>query len=391
MLPLAGVKVLELGAVVLAPYAAQWLADLGAEVVKVEPPTGDSTRRTGPAAEPGQAALFLSVNRNKQSVALDLKTPAGREALLALVDQADVLIHNNRPQKMRALGLDPDTLRKRNTRLVYACLHGFGEDGPYGGRPAYDDTIQGLSGLVDLVRQGTGTINYVPTIVADKTAALTAAIAIIAALYRQKATGEGSYVEVPMFESLVAFTAVEHLWGHHFEPPRGPASYARASTARRPFATSDGHICLLPYTDRHWRDLAQHDDLADLSDDPRLASIETRTAVIGALYGRLEDSVAKQTTAYWIQFCEAREIPFAPVRGLAELTEDPHLLATGFFTKLPAGDGELRFPGSPALFDGERPPINRPPRLGEHTRSALAAAGLSEAEIDALYKSGAAA
>jgi crotonobetainyl-CoA:carnitine CoA-transferase CaiB-like acyl-CoA transferase len=387
--PLAGVRVIELGSVVLAPYAAQWLGDMGAEVIKVEPPGGDSTRRTGPAPEPGRSALFLGVNRNKKSVVLDLKTDAGREALLALADRADVLVHNTRPQKMKALGLGPEALRERNPRLIYACLHGFGERGPYGGRPAYDDTIQGLCGLADLVGRRDGAPGYLPTIVADKTTGLVAAIAILAALCRQRTTDQGAYVEVPMFESMVAFTAVEHFWGRHLDPPVGEGAYPRVFTpSRRPFRTTDGYVCILPYTDRHWRDLAREGGLEDLIDDPRVATLSSRTASIAELYDRVAATVSQQPTAFWLELCERLEIPFAPVRSLAELEEDPHLIATGFFSRIDSDGAGMRFPGSPVLFDGERPTIEAPPRLGEHTRPVLRDAGLTEASIDRLVTGG---
>ncbi|MDB5425553.1 MAG: L-carnitine dehydratase/bile acid-inducible protein [Phenylobacterium sp.] len=385
-LPLAGVKVLDLGAVLMAPYAAQWLADLGADVVKVEPPAGDPTRRIGPRLEPDMAAIFLGANRNKRSVVLDLKTDAGREALLVLAGQADILLHNNRPQKMKALRLDPDTLLARNPRLVYACLHGFGEAGPYGGRPAYDDVIQGLSGLVDLMGQRAEAPAYLPTAAADKTSGLVGVIAILAALSRRDRTGEGGYVEVPMFETMVAYTAVEHLYGHHFEPPRGPASYPRVMTAeRRPFATADGYICVLPYTDQHWLSLFTACGRPEVADDPRFTGIGARTDNIGVLYAILAEVLLTRTTAEWIELLERLEVPNAPVKSLADLIEDPHLVATGFFSELEQPDGStIRHAGVPVLFDGERPPIRPPPRLGEHTREVLLEAGLSAEQVDAL-------
>lgn len=373
MQPLSGIKVLDLGTVLMAPYAGQWLADLGADVVKIEAPGGDSTRRTGPAHEEGMAAMFLGLNRNKRSVVLDLKTEAGRAALIALADEADVLLHNNRPQKMQALGLGPEVLRARNPRLVYACLHGFTEAGPYGGRPAYDDIIQGMCGLASLVGQTQGAPGYLPTVAADKTCGLVGAIAILAALTRRGATGEGGYVEVPMFETMVAFTAVEHFYGRHFSPPDGPAAYPRVMTPeRRPFATRDGHICALPYTDRHWSALFEACGRADLAEDPRFKRIEARTVNAGALYGALGAILAERTTDEWLELLGRLEIPCAPVRALEELIDDPHLKATGFFAETEAANGEtLVFPGVPVLFDGARPAVRRPPALGEHTQEVL--------------------
>lgn len=386
MLPLEGVRILDLGAVLMAPYAAQWLADFGAEVIKVEPPAGDTTRRIGPTAEPGMASVFLGANRNKKSIVLDLKTPAGREALLALADGADALLHNNRPQKMKALGLCPETLRARNPRLVYACLHGFGETGPYGGRPAYDDIIQGMCGLADLAGQRTGAPAYLPTAAADKTAGMVGAIAILSVLVRQQRTGEGAYVEVPMFEALVAYTAVEHLYGRHFDPPKGPAAYPRVMTPeRRPFATADGHICALPYTDAHWRRFFEAAGRPELADDPRFDGVAARTENIGELYAIVAEILATRTTAEWTKILDGIEAPNGPVNSLDDLIADPHLEAVGLFETLEQPDGaRLRMTGVPVLIDGGRPPVRMPPRLGEHTREVLLAAGLSPEQVEAL-------
>ena len=211
MLPLNGIRVLDLSTVVFGPYASQMLADYGADVIKIEAPEGDSTRKTGPTTESGMSAIFLGVNRGKRSVVLDLKTAPAREALLKLVDTADVLMHSIRPQKLAAIGLDPETVRTRNPRLVYVGLHGFAEDGPYGGMPAYDDIIQGMSGCAALMERQTGTPQYFPTIAGDKTCGLVAGQAILSALFHRERTGEGAYVEVPMFEAMVAFNLVEHV------------------------------------------------------------------------------------------------------------------------------------------------------------------------------------
>lgn len=386
MLPLEGVTVLDLGAVLMAPYAGQWLGDLGADVIKVEPPAGDATRRIGPRAEPDMASIYLALNRNKRGIVLDLKTPEGREALLALADRADVLLHNNRPQKMAALGLDPETVLKRNPRIVYACLHGFGEAGPYGGRPAYDDIVQGMCGLADLSGQRLGEPNYLPTAAADKTSGLVGVIAILAALNKRDRTGEGSYVEVPMFETMVGYVAVEHLYGRSFEPAKGPAAYPRMMAPdRRPYATADGHICALPYTDRHWHDFFESCGRPELAQDPRFAGIAARTENITELYQILAAIIRTRTTAEWIEILDRIEVPNGPISSLETLIDDPHLAAVDFFTMIPDADGTtLRLPGVPVLFNGERPPVRKPPQLGEHTREVLLEAGLSAEQIEAL-------
>ncbi|WP_066736884.1 CaiB/BaiF CoA-transferase family protein [Cupriavidus sp. D384] len=387
MLPLSGVRVVDLSTVVMGPYASQWLADLGAEVIKVETPDGDSTRRTGPATEDGMSAIFLGVNRSKKSVVLNLKQPAAQAALHRLLETADVFLHSMRPQKLGKLDLEPASVMARHPQLVYVSLLGFAEDGPYGGRPAYDDIIQGLCGNAALMAAQTGTVRYFPTISADKTSGLVAALSISAALAgRERNGGKGGMVEVPMFESMVAFNLVEHLYGQHFEPPRATAGYPRVlAPLRRPYQTADGYVCMMPYTDAHWRDFFQAAGRNDLAADARFTDIAARTRHIETLYEITGELVRERSTDDWLALCETLQIPVARVNDLDELVDDPHLRATGFFDQVddPAM-GTLRFPGAPVRFDGERAHATVPPRLGEHTREVLGSLGLSDAEIAAL-------
>ena len=381
-LPLSGIKVVDASVVVMGPYASQWLADLGAEVIKVEAPEGASTRHTGPALEPGMSAIFLGVNRGKRSVVIDLKKPGGTDALHALIATADVFMHSMRPQKLGALGLDPATLRARHPRLVYAGLHGFTEAGPYGGKPAYDDIIQGLSGGAALMQAQGGTARYFPTIAADKTSGLVAALSILAALLQRAQTGEGSFVEVPMFETMVAFNLVEHLYGGHFEPPLAAPGYPRVLAPwRRPYPTADGHVCMMPYTDAHWRRFFEAVGRPECAADTRFSTMAARTRHIEALYALVGEIVAPQPTQHWLDLCERLEIPAAPMHQLADLPTDPHLQATGFFETLSHAAGTLRFPGVPVRFDGARPPVQMPPRQGADTRAALREAGASDAQL----------
>lgn len=391
MPPLQGLRVLDLSSVIFGPLASQVLADYGAEVVKIEPPEGDSTRHTGPSREDGMAAIFLGANRNKKSVALDLKQPGGRDALQALVKTADVFMHSMRPQKLAALGIDPETLRARYPRLVYASLLGF-LPGPYQGRPAYDDVIQGMSGLADLMAQQTGEARYLPTIAADKTCAHVAAHAILAALWQREKSGQGALVEIPMFESMVGFNLVEHFYGQHFDPPLAPSGYPRVLAPwRRPYRTTDGHVAMMPYTDVHWQRFFQSLGQPELASDPRFSDIGQRTRHIAELLQLVSGFVERESTAYWLDLCERLEIPAAPVRRVDELMQDPHLAATGYFQTLqdPAM-GPVRFPGIPVQFERQQLPVAMPPRLGQHTRELLQAAGVQENEIQQLLVSGAA-
>jgi len=391
MLPLAGLKVIDLSSVVFGPYCAQWFADLGADVIKLEAPEGDSTRQTGPGLEPGMAALFIGCNRGKRGLVLDLKTPEGQAALDRLLETADVLLHSIRPQKLKSLGLDPDALLARHPRLVYAGLHGFGEDGPYGGLPAYDDVIQGMSGVADLMAQSTGTPRYMPTIIADKVSGLTAGIAILSAIIRRATTGKGGFVEIPMFETMVAFNFVEHFYGHHFSPPLGPLGYPRVMAPwRKPLETADGHLCMMAYTDAHWRGFFTAAGAPEHLADLRFASISTRTQHIDAIYGLAAELVRIRTTAEWLALLEEAQVPCAKVIPLGALETDPHLVATGFFQTVETPAGPLIFPGVPVLFDGVRPPVSAPPQLGEHSRAVLTEAGFSDADIAALLASRAA-
>lgn len=376
----------------MAPYASQWLGDLGADVVKVETRSGDSTRYTGPSTEPGMAAMFLGTNRNKRSIVLDLTKPEGLETLLKLVEGADIFLHNIRPQKLKKLGIDPEAIATRNPRIIYAGLHGFGEGGSYAGRPAYDDIIQGMCGNSDLMMRQTGKPGYFPTVSADKTSGLVAAIAILAALNARERNGIGGFVEIPMFETMVAFNFVEHLYGGHFEPPLGHSGYPRVlASTRAPFLTRDGLISVMPYTDRHWTDLFKEVGSPGMLEDERFSGISARTRNIGLLYDRLAEIIARRTTSDWVEIFGRLDIPAAPVIGLDELVHDEHLQQTDFFSKLSDENmGNMRFPGVPVRFDGVRPDICMPPRLGEHTVEILTAAGLSVAEIDQLLSIGAA-
>jgi crotonobetainyl-CoA:carnitine CoA-transferase CaiB-like acyl-CoA transferase len=367
------------------------LGDLGADVIKIEPPEGDTTRYTGPRVSRDMASLFMGVNRNKRSIVLDLKAAPAREALLRLVDRADVFVHNIRPQKLEPLGLDPETLRKRNPRLIYAGIHGWREDGPYSGRPAYDDIIQGLCGVASLMDQLTGEPRYAPTILCDKTSGLVAAQAILAALYARERTGQGQFVEIPMFETMVSFIMVEHLHGLGFNPKQGEPGYSRVLAPwRRPYRTADGYLCMLAYTDAQWRKFWAEVGKPEMMKDPRFADMAARSRNIDEVYRLAGAEITSRKTAEWIAAFDKLEIPAGPVKSLGEVIDDPHLNAIGFFRHMQhPTEGELVVPEPPLRFADTPAAIDRlPPRLGEHGHEILQEIGMQADEIEALAKSG---
>jgi crotonobetainyl-CoA:carnitine CoA-transferase CaiB-like acyl-CoA transferase len=386
------VRVIDCTTVVLGPWAGQQLGDLGADVIKVEPPEGDTTRQLGPMRNPDMGAFYLAVNRNKRSIVLDLKQESARQVLVRLAERADVLIHNLRPQAAKRLGLSYEMFRAVNPRLVYVGTYGFRAAGPYGNKPAYDDIIQAASGLASLQTAIMGEPRYVPTIVADKTSSMTLLAAILAALYHQARTGEGQEVEVPMFESLAAWVMVEHLYGETFIPPEDTAGYKRVlNRHRRPFKTKDGYLAILPYSDQNWRDFFTIAGRQDLLDDPRFKTFATRLRHIELLYEELSKIAPTRTNAEWLAELDGKNIPGMIVNTLESLLRDPQLEATGFWQVVEhPTEGTLRLPGIPATYGKTPGTIRRlPPRLGEHSLEILREFGLSQSEIEAMLASGA--
>ena len=389
--PLAGVRVLDLTSVVLGPYATQMLGDLGADIIKVEAPEGDTTRYTGPRVSRDMASLFMGVNRNKRSIVLDLKTAPARDVLLRLVDRADVFVHNIRPQKLEPLGLGSDLLCRRNPRLIYAGIHGWREDGLYRGRPAYDDIIQGMCGVASLMDQLTGEPRYAPVILCDKTCGLVAAQSILAALYSREKTGRGQFVEIPMFETMVSFIMVEHLHGKGFDPPQGGTGYSRVIAPwRRPYRTRDGYICMLAYTDAQWRRFWAEVGKPDMMQDPRFCDMAARSRNIDEVYRLAGGELTHRTTGEWIAAFDRLEIPAGPVKTLDEVLDDPHLREIGFFRRMNhPTEGELVVPDVPVRFADTPAAIDRlPPHLGEHGREILQEIGMRTEEIESLASSG---
>ncbi len=388
-LPLSGLRVLDLTTVIFGPYATQMLGDFGADVIKIEAPEGDLTRDIGPAKHPKMASLYLGSNRNKRSVVLDLKREAAKDALWRLIDSADVFVHNIRPQKIARLGFDADAVLARNPAIVYGGLHGYGEAGPYGGQPAYDDVIQGQAGLAGAFWARDGAPVLAPTIAADKTAGLMAVGGLLAGVIRRLVTGTGVYVETSMFEGVASYVLLEHQHGAIYAPPKTGYGYPRAlSPARRPHPTADGHICLLAYTDGQWRRFWDLTGQPQLASDPRFATIAARAGNIDALYGIVGPVMTTRTTADWLARLKQAEIAAGPVNRIEDLRGDAHLNAVGFFQPLAhPTEGPLEAVGTPFRFDRAPLPVHTPqPNLGEHGREVLEEAGLSDAEIDAALR-----
>lgn len=364
--PLTGIRVIDLTTVIAGPFATQMLGDMGADVLKVEPPSGDIMRAPGPFRTPGMGASFLNCNRNKESLKLDLRSQADRDVLLALIAEADVFVHNMRMEAARRAGLDPDALLSRNPRLIYCAVVGYGQDGPYRDRPAYDDVIQAASGWAELGARNGDEPRYAPTIAADKITGLFAASAINAALYSRSVTGQGQAVEVPMFEAMAAFLAVEHLAGRSFVPPNGTTGYSRIlSPHRRPYRSADGYIAVLPYTAAHWGAFFRAAGREDWAIETETATNGERAAMVGQLYEKLAGCLLERSTADWLAMLEPLQIPCSPVNAIDDLLEDPHLKAVGLFEEVThPTEGALlnvrhpvRFSATPAQTRKLAPPL----------------------------------
>lgn len=391
--PLKGVKVVDMTTVLMGPYATQTLGDYGADVIKVESPEGDVTRLIGPTRHPGIGPVFLNTNRSKRSICLDLKKPVGREAVLRLLKTADVLVYNVRPQAMARLQLGYDVVSKVNPRLIYAGVFGFGQDGPYAAKPAYDDLIQGATALPALMAQTSedGVPRYVPNALVDRIVGLTAVGAICASLVHRDRTGQGQRVDIPMFETMASFVMGDHMGGLTYDPPLDKGGYARhLSRDRRPYKTSDGHICVIVYNDKQWENFFDATGRDDLRKDPKFATFAGRAGNIDHVYAELARILETKSTAEWMDILTRADVPVMPMHDLESLLADPHMVATDRFPVVEhPTEGRIR--SMKVSANWSETPAETPrlaPRLGEHSAEILREAGYSNDEIAAMVRDG---
>ena len=374
--PLAGVRVIDLTSVVMGPSATQIMGDLGADIIKVEHPTGDSVRHIGPARHPDMGPLYLQNNRNKRSVVLDLKSEEGRAALLALVKEADVFTYNIRPQAVSRLKLDYADISAVNPGIIYAAAVAYGRGGPDTGRPVYDDIMQAAAGISGLFARMDGKPRQAPLNICDRVTGLYLTISIVSALYHRALTGKGQEIEVPMLETMSQFVLGDHMAGAAFVPPLGDIGYMRLlSRHRGPYPTKDGYICIVVYTDQHWRAFTELIGDPDLIDrDPNFAdqTVRTKNAELCGEY--LARHMPTRTTEEWLEFCRSIDIPAAAVTDLDQIFDHPHLKAVDMFSTMEhPTEGTVRVARFPVTFSDTPASIRRlAPRLGEHTEEVLA-------------------
>jgi crotonobetainyl-CoA:carnitine CoA-transferase CaiB-like acyl-CoA transferase len=353
-------------------------------VLKIESPEGDLNRKIGPARHRDMAVMFLGMNRNKKSVVLNLKHREALGALQRMIENADVFVHSMRPDAAERLGVGYKAVAALNPRIVYACAPGYRQDGPWRNRPAYDDVIQGESGIAGINELAYGEPRYLPTVIADKFCGHILASSIGMALVHRERTGEGQEVQVPMLETMLSFNLIEHLWTGAWDEPQGPLGYDRALTKlRRPFATKDGHICLMATSDAQWRGLFAACDRPELAKDPRYATLEARSHRFAELYQMISDAMALHTTAEWQKRLDAADVPNGAARKLNDLPADPYLVETGFFHHYSHPQaGPMITPSIPVMFSKTPGAIKTaPPTLGEHTHTVLSGMGYSDDEI----------
>ena len=385
--PLRGMRILDMTTVIMGPFGTRILADLGADVIKIEGPEGDSFRTYGPFTSEGMGGSILNLHRNKRSMYLNLKDPEARSVLDRLIATSDVLIHNLRPGAAKRLGLDWETVRWTQPSLVLCAARGFASDGPYGHKAAYDDLMQAGSGFAALFDKLYGAPRYAPTSWCDKIAGQAIAYAVLGALVHRLRTGEGQSVEVPMFEVAVDFMLVEHFGAMAFQPEKGPPGFKRQlARGRKPYRTADGWACILPYSDRNWRDFFDFVGRPALADEPRYIDLESRVQNIDELYEIVEAEARRFTTVRWMEFCDRVAIPAMPVLAFEDIPADPHALATRMFEVVEhPTEGLYKHVRAPVRFSQTPSRLHRfAPRAGEHTREILEELGIAAEKVERL-------
>ena len=392
MRPIEGIRILDMTSVLMGPYATAILSDMGADVIKIEPRGGDILRSAGASRGGSMGGIFLHSNIGKRSVVLDLKREGGLRALLRIAETSDVLFYNIRPKAMERLGLGYEKLSAINPGLVYVGAFGFGQDGPYADRPAYDDLIQAATGVPMLLAQASGDAPaYVPVNIADRIVGLHAAIAILGGLRHRDRTGAGQRIDVPMFETMASFVLGDHMGGLTFDPPLDQGGYRRLlSRTRKPFATADGYLGAVIYTDLHWQRFKDLVGECDGLADPGFDNFAGRQARVDEVNQRLAAIFATRTTAEWQRLLNAADIPCMPLHSLTSIMDDPHLKAVGFFEsgEHPA-EGAIRTMRVPSTWSASQPEHSGPaPVLGQDTENVLREIGYSDEEIAALADGG---
>lgn len=381
---LTDVRVVDLTTILMGPMASRILADHGADVIRIDPPGADRDVTGGPA---GIGAIVLDIHRNKRSIVLDLKSEAGRAAALDLIASADVLVTNMRAGALERLGLDADTLRAEHPELIHCVANGYGADGPYADRAAYDDAIQAISGLAALPTHISGEPAYVPSVIVDKTCSMFVVQAVMAALLHRHATGEGQTIRVPMFETMVSFLLVEHLRGAALVPPRGELGYPRLlNPNRKPYRCADGWAAILPYSDANWRDFFRIIERTELADDPRFSTHAARIDNAVELYQFIVDAAPRHTVDEWMTICADHSIPASPVLDIADLFDDEHLQAVDLMPVVEhPRAGPYHTIRHPVGYDTMSTEIRRhAPIPGEHTREVLRDLGWTDDRISEL-------
>lgn len=384
---LHGVRVLDLTSVIMGPYSTAVLGDLGAEVIKVEEPGGDMLRAIGPRRSASMSGCYLTINRNKRSIVIDLKHPDGFALLLHMVRDVDVVITNMRPTARARLGLTYEALAEVNPSLVFCTAQAFRSNSDERDKPAYDDIIQARSGLTSLFEPMLDKPAYAPFVIADKMCGLTMANSVLAALLHRARTGRGQWIDVPMVDTMMAFTLVEHLNGHAFTPPLGEIGWHRVLTANRyPQRSADGWICLLPYSDRNWRDFFTEVGRPEIAADPRFATVEHRHANMAELMELVSSLAPHRTSAQWLEFCDRAGIPASPVLELIDILGDPYAREGGVVSQVEHPvEGRYVAVGHPVVYSDSPARLRRhAPVVGADTREILAEFGYGPAEIDRL-------